>query len=598
MRESLRLAWRASPPHAIASIVLAIAAGVLPLAFTIGTGIVVGAIPKAVDNSLDSADGRRLIQALGLLGVIYIAQAAAASLRQVVTASFGSRFVLRLRTEVLDATLGPAGISHLEDPATADELRLTGGQDQRWYAEQLIQNLLNVATQKITGIGATAILFTFRWWAPFVLAPAIVLMYRWLRREIDTFMVGLQGATPEMRRSDYLRDLAVKPEAAKELRIFGLSRWLVTLYSDTWLAGMKPQWVARRGHAAPLVHFAIAELIAGGVIFAYMARAAYTGDISIGELAVFAAAVGQMNALGPNGDNEMSVLRGARTVSRLINLRELTSSANLQGAGNVGDHGVVRFENVTFGYPSTNALVLDGLSLEIPEGHSLAIVGLNGAGKTTLTKLLCRLYDPDGGRITVDGADIREIDPREWRKRIGVIFQDFVRFELPARANVGFGAIDLPSEDAVLDRVAAKAGATKIIDELGAGWDTTLSRGYEGGTDLSGGQWQRIAIARALMALEGGADILVLDEPTANLDVRAEADLFDRFLDITHGKTTILISHRFSTVRHADRIVVIEHGRVIEQGTHESLLAENGRYAHLFRLQAERFVDVAGDPIA
>jgi ATP-binding cassette subfamily B protein len=208
-------------------------------------------------------------------------------------------------------------------------------------------------------------------------------------------------------------------------------------------------------------------------------------------------------------------------------------------------------------------------------------------------KLLVRLYDPDAGRITVDGADIRGFDPARWRRRIGVIFQDFIRFELPARANVGYGAVELQSRDDVLDRVAAKAGATKIVSKLPSGWDTILSRGYEGGTELSGGEWQRIALARALIALEGGAEILVLDEPTANLDVRAEAELFDRFLEITQGATTILISHRFSTVRHADRIVVVEHGRVVEQGSHDELLERDGRYAQLFRLQAERFADAA-----
>lgn len=590
---ALKLIWRTSRLLTLACVVLVLIAGSLPVAYMVTTGIVVGAVPTAVREGLRSPAGGHLLLALGVLAAIYVTESAMSSIRVAITASLGSRYVLNLRGEVFDATLGPAGIGHLEDAATADELRITAGADARWYAEQLVQNLANVFTMKITGIGSAAIVFAFEWWAPLVLVVPALLSFRWINREIDTFLNLYIGSTPEMRRSDYLRDLGVRPDAAKELRVFGLARWLVDWYGASWREAMRPQWKARRGHAAPLVHMTIAQLIAGAVTIGILCRAAFIGEISIGELATYVAALQGMRALGAEGDNEMAMLRGIKTVGRLIKLKALTAgpSSDLEGARQIVRSGTVRFDDVSFTYPGTTTPVLDGLSLEIPKGRSLAIVGLNGAGKTTLTKLLARLYDVDHGRITVDGIDIRDLDPGSWRRRIGVIFQDFIRFELPARANVGFGAVELTSETDVLDRVAAKAGATSVIERLPDGWDTVLSRGYENGTELSGGEWQRIALGRALMALEGGADILVLDEPTANLDVRAEADIFDRFLDLTAGATTILISHRFSTVRNADRIVVIEHGRVIELGTHESLVAENGRYAHLFRLQAERFAE-------
>jgi ABC-type multidrug transport system fused ATPase/permease subunit len=210
----------------------------------------------------------------------------------------------------------------------------------------------------------------------------------------------------------------------------------------------------------------------------------------------------------------------------------------------------------------------------------LAIVGPNGAGKTTLAKLLCRLYDPLSGSIEVDGVELRELDPEAWRSRVTAVFQDFIRFELPLRENVAPGG----APDAVIRSALEEAGAAGLAD-----LDTILARGYENGTDLSGGQWQRIALARALCAIHLGAGLVLLDEPTAQLDVRGEAEIFDRILSATRQCTTILISHRFSTVRHADRICVLEHGRVVELGSHAELMALGGRYRTMFDLQAQRF---------
>jgi ABC-type multidrug transport system fused ATPase/permease subunit len=224
--------------------------------------------------------------------------------------------------------------------------------------------------------------------------------------------------------------------------------------------------------------------------------------------------------------------------------------------------------------------VLEHLDLTIPAGSSLAIVGQNGAGKTTLAKLLCRLYDPQSGAIEIDGVDLREIDLTSWRERVAAVFQDFMRLELPLRDNVAPAG----APDHVIREALESAGATGL-----ARLDTILSRAYDDGTDLSGGQWQRIALARALSAVAMGAGVVLLDEPTAQLDVRGEAEIFDRLLTATRQCTTILISHRFSTVRHADRICVLEHGRVVELGTHDELMAKGGRYRTMFDLQAQRF---------
>jgi ABC-type multidrug transport system fused ATPase/permease subunit len=239
----------------------------------------------------------------------------------------------------------------------------------------------------------------------------------------------------------------------------------------------------------------------------------------------------------------------------------------------------IRLRDVTFGYED-GAFVLEHLDLTIPAGSSLAIVGQNGAGKTTIAKLLCRFYDPQSGAIEIDGIDLREFDPASWRRRITAVFQDFLRLELPLRDNVAPAG----APDEVLRAALESAGAANL-----AALDTVLARGYEGGTDLSGGQWQRVALARALASVDLGAGVVLLDEPTAQLDVRGEAEIFDRLLAATRHCTTILISHRFSTVRHADRICVLEHGRVIELGTHDELMDLGGRYRTMFDLQAQRF---------
>jgi ABC-type multidrug transport system fused ATPase/permease subunit len=248
----------------------------------------------------------------------------------------------------------------------------------------------------------------------------------------------------------------------------------------------------------------------------------------------------------------------------------------------------IRFRDVRFAYDPASAPILDGFDLTIPAGTSMAIVGQNGAGKTTLAKLLCRLYDPQAGAIEVDGVDLRDFELAGWRERVAAVFQDFIRFELPLRDNVApAGASD---EDILAALI--EAGAANLAD-LG----TVLSRAYPGGTDLSGGQWQRIALARALCAVHRGAGVVLLDEPTAQLDVRGESEIFDRILTATRASTTILISHRFSTVRHADRICVLEAGRVVELGSHDELMALEGRYRTMFDLQASRFEEEEADDI-
>jgi ATP-binding cassette subfamily B protein len=257
----------------------------------------------------------------------------------------------------------------------------------------------------------------------------------------------------------------------------------------------------------------------------------------------------------------------------------------------------IRCRAVRFRYPGTDQDALNGVDLTIHAGRSLAIVGDNGAGKTSLVKILCGLYEPTAGVVEVDGRELSRLDQTAWRARIAVLFQDFTRYHLTVAENIGMGAPRYAADRDLLCVAAERAGALPLIENLPNGWKTILSPEYAGGVDLSGGQWQRIALARALFAVDAGARVLILDEPTSALDVRAEAEIYDRFLELTAGLTTILISHRFSTVRRADRIVVLDRGVIAEDGSHEDLIAARGQYARMFDLQAARFVEPSTDRV-
>jgi ABC-type multidrug transport system fused ATPase/permease subunit len=331
-------------------------------------------------------------------------------------------------------------------------------------------------------------------------------------------------------------------------------------------------------------------LAANGLILWSLVNSALGHHLGLGPLVVYAQATVGTAMIAFGGLNwaldgaAAPVAAVARLKSAMARKQTVADSGQLPADGTPASE--LRFRNVTFAYPATPSRpVLRGLNLTIPAGSSLAIVGQNGAGKTTLAKLLCRLYDPTSGSIEVDGVDIRKLELASWRRRITAVFQDFVRFELTLRENVApRGAPD----DAVSSALDA-AGASGLAE-----LDTVLAKGYSGGTDLSGGQWQRIALARALSAVRLGAGLVLLDEPTAQLDVRGEAEIFERILAATKDCTTILISHRFSTVRHADQIAVVENGAVIELGSHAELMALGGRYQTMFSLQAQRFA--AGTP--
>jgi ABC-type multidrug transport system fused ATPase/permease subunit len=437
----------------------------------------------------------------------------------------------------------------------------------------------------IGGLSCAIVLAGYSWWAPVVLGGAWIATH-WLLRESavwrDRNTEEVRGA---QRDADYAFQLAVNPQPAKELRLFGLVAWTIERFVARRTRLHALQYEATRLREKPVMWSLLLVVGANVLVFWALAQSAATGTLSLAEVVVFAQAAVGTSMIAFGGLN-WALDGSAAPVAAVLRLEGAMASAGALIPGHRPANGMpsreIRFRNLTFAYPG-GAPVLDKFDLSIPAKSSLAIVGQNGAGKTTLAKLLCRLYDPQSGAIEIDGVDLRELSLDSWRDRITAVFQDFIRFELPLRDNVAPAG----APDELVLQALESAGAANL-----ASLDTVLARGYDQGTDLSGGQWQRIALARALCAVRLGAGLVLLDEPTAQLDVRGEAEIFDRILAATRQCTTILISHRFSTVRHADRICVLEHGRVIELGTHDELMAQGGRYRTMFDLQAQRFTAV------
>jgi len=551
--------------------------GVLPAVFAIAMGIVVRSVQH----------GESLISPLLFSGVVFVLLQILAPIHQSVGANLGDRTAAWLYDQLTEACVRPTGMGHLEDPKLTGDLSLARDFDLGMMGPPISISMDFIAgglVEMTGGVASAAVLAWYRWWAPLVLAGAWLATH-WLLRESAIWRDrNTDEVRAAQRDSEYAYRLAVDPPAAKELRLFGLAGWVIERFVARRTRLHQLQYEATRLREKPVVWSLLLVVSANVLVFWSLANAAISGSLDLGAAIVFAQCALGTSMIAFGGLN-WALDWAASPVAAVLRLQATMNSAGaLRSGSRRADsmpRSAIRFRHVTFAYPSGGgAPVLKEFDLTIPAGSSIAIVGRNGAGKTTLAKLLCRLYDPQSGAIEVDGVDIREFDLENWRSRVTAVFQDFIRFELPLRDNVApQGAPD----DHVLAALAS-AGAGGL-----AKLDTILARGYEGGTDLSGGQWQRVALARALCAVRLGAGVVLLDEPTAQLDVRGEAEIFDRILAATRHCTTILISHRFSTVRHAGRICVLENGAVVELGTHDELMALGGRYRTMFDMQAQRF---------
>ncbi len=475
-----------------------------------------------------------------------------------------------------------------EDPVFYD--RLERARVQATDRLAMIQQMGRLIQQTVTAAAFSAVLIRY---SPFLLLLLVAgIIPAFLGESHFAFLTYAKNfrQTPLRRQMDYLRQVGGSKEAAKELKLFNLSKYLTDRFT-----GLSQQIYEEN------VRLNRRRLAWGGVLsivgqlgyygaYAYSIFLTIEGRYTIGDLTLITTAIMQaMSNIQQAFSTASGVADQALFLTDLVAFFEMKPTVESKPNSLPAPRPVLRgfeFRNVSFAYPGTTRRVLKDFNFSLSPGERVALIGGNGQGKTTIVKLITRLYDPSEGEILLDGIDLREYDLADLHSEIGVIFQDFMRYEMTARENITVGRVEVEHTDSAIESAAQRGMANSVIARLSNGYDQMLGRRFEGGVDLSGGEWQKLALARAYLR---DAQLLILDEPTASLDARSEFEVFERFAELTYGKMALLISHRFSTVRMADRIVVLEDGRLVEEGSHSYLLARGGRYAAMFELQASSY---------
>jgi ATP-binding cassette, subfamily B, bacterial len=591
-RQSWRLLWESSKPLSLGVLAWAVA-DALDGPLVVGAlGFVVGAIPGAISGGMSSRAGHRLIAALIVAALLYTASLVLDPIDAALSTAARQAITGRLQARLLRAVTAPATVAHLEDADTLNRLASAEGSLTGFFPGDAPVTWVGSVANRLSGVVGCAVIAAYFWWLGVLLLVMWLVVRQVLLRAVLRQAVDMRGQTTEMRRAWYFTGVGSKARDAKEVRVFGLARFVSGRYARHFAQTMTAARVGLRSlHRRAVGCFLV---VGGGYALAIyvIADAARTGQLGLRAMSITLPMLAVTAAVGAVSFDDITLaltLAGLPDADRLE--RDLVPPAELDGGGDPGGapRDGIRFEGVRFRYPTSTADVLSGVDLELRSGTSTALVGVNGAGKSTMVSLLARLRDPTAGRITVDGADVRDLDPGRWQRIIALMPQDPVRYPLTAYDNVAFGALEHADDrDGVL-RAARLAGFSPVVEELPHQWDTVLARELPGGAELSGGQWQRLALARALFATFHGARVLVLDEPTAALDVRAEARFYERFHEITGGLTTLVISHRFATVRRASRIYVLDGGVITESGSHDELVAAGGTYARMYQVQAARF---------
>lgn len=582
------LVWRASQAGTFGIAALTLVNAVLPLG--------VAYVGKRLVDAVVAHDRPGALHWVGVELALVAGLAAASQGNSLLRQIVGSKLGLDINLAILARAIG-LELRHFEDPEFYDQLT-RARREASSRPLSVVTRTFQMAQSTIALLGYGALLVRFGALAVvallFAAVPATLAEMRFANKAFSL----RNWRSPEVRKLMYLENVLASEEHAKEVKLFGLGPHFLARYrtlgeqftrEDEKLAIRRGSWGYLLSLLATITFYGCYALMAGSAALGELTL----GDMTLGMVAFRQGQQAFQSLLGGFGgmyeDNlYMSNLFGFLDAAPPAALpAEHTESRATEAAVDPHERGI-RFADVGFRYPGRTDFALRHVDVFIPAGQSLAIVGQNGAGKTTFIKLLTRLYEPTEGRIWLDGKALDTWDETELRRRVAVVFQDFARYQLSARENVGLGSIGALDDDARVHRAIDQGGASEVVAKLESGLDTPLGRRFGGGVELSGGQWQKIALARAFMREE--ADILVLDEPTAALDAEAEHAVFERFRELTRGRTSILISHRFPTVRMADRIVVIERGLLVEEGTHASLVAREGRYAHLFSLQARGYL--------
>lgn len=583
----LGMAWGVARGRAAA-----LFAGVLGLGIA---GAATGFMTKLV---IDALEANTLNKALILGGVFMFIIVVTNTLQGMFTLlqfDLADRIVQEMDRRLMTISASAAGLDHLERSEFADKLKLVR---DRTYIPNQVLYMFNLISYVIIGLVASIVLLglihPFLAVLPFLALPSAWFEYRSHKKHMKRH----DETAPEDRLAQHFVELATGIKAAKEIRLFGLGPHLLRehkILTDNYIRKLFRDRVKRSG-VGFLSAFMYGTTLAGSI--AFLGWLALRGRASIGEVAmgvqIIRMAIGrvEMGAEMVTWTAELAFV-GERYLWLFDYESDVkhASRDRLVSPPSVITRGIT-LEDVHFTYPGMEEPILKGVSLFIPAGATIAVVGENGAGKSTLVKLMCRFYDPTEGRITVDGIDLKDIDLDKWRANSAVSFQDFVKYQLIAREAVGVGELDANFNGAKIAAAARQAGATSVINKLPDGIDTQLGRDFEGGIELSEGEWQRVALARGSMRTR--PSLLILDEPTASLDARAEHEVFERFAEMARPESgphpvAILVSHRFSTVRMADLIVVLHDGTIDELGSHDELMAQGGRYAELFTLQASRY---------
>lgn len=584
-RRALELVWSTSRPLTIALGLLTLIAGALPAAVAWVGAQIVDAVVAAIQAG--GIDGTRVVEFVVLEGLLVAAIAAAQRGLSTSQSLLRAQLGQRVNVMILDKAL-TLDLEQFEDSEFYDKLT-RARREASSRPLSLVMRTFGLAQNAVSLVSFALLLAGFSPWAVVVLfAAGLPAFIAETKFSGDAFRL-FRWRAPETRMQMYLETVIAREDYAKEVKLFGLGPRLLDRYraifeklyaEDRALTIRRDLWGFSLGLIATVALYGA---------YAWIALTAVAGAITLGAMTMYlmlfrqgqSAVSASLAAVGGMYEDNLYL----STLYEYLETPVAAQRGDLQKGPDPTDG--IRFEHVSFTYPDAARPALEDITLHIRPGTSIALVGENGSGKTTLIKLLTRLYRPTAGRILLDGLDLEQWDSEVLRQRVGVIFQDFARYQLLVGENVGAGDEPNFDDESRWRDAAAKGQADRFIEELPAGYRTQLGKWFKDGRELSGGQWQKIALSRAFMRLR--ADVLVLDEPTAAMDAQAEADVFEHFRQLARERITILISHRFSTVRMADQIAVLDGGRIVERGTHQQLLAQHGRYATLFELQARGY---------